>query len=104
MNNCYDCQRPEYHAGIRASSEGPAITGWFDCPLHGILSADDVDGEFQCPDCQPASNLLAAAWRLRNGRDVYDNLAAQTSEDHAQRRQPEMVKAGVTSAGVMLAL
>ena len=130
IHNCYTCRLPEYHASCKADSEGSAKLAWFACPIHGNIGSDEVDGEFQCNDWQPqegrlvtihakgipsfeaylpsspeiGGHLLAAAWRIRHQADVYDNLAAQTSPQHARQRTPEMVKAGVTSCGVALVL
>jgi len=97
LKNCYTCRRPEYHAPIRASSEGPGEPAYFECEPLGCTGVDEIDeegDEFECFDWQP----------LKAERDVYDNLAANTSPEHARQRMPEMVRAGVTSCGLALVL
>lgn len=92
IHNCYTCKLPDFHASCPATRTEPAVPAYFECELHGCTGADEVDGEFQCPD-----------W-LRNGHDLYDELAQQTSPDHARRRQPAMVEAGITSCGLALVI
>lgn len=89
--NCYICRLPVFHISRGASSEGPAEPAWFDSPIHGHIGSDEVDEPLECPDWQPKP-------------DLYDQLAENTSPEHARLRQPEMVRAGVTSQGIMLTL
>jgi len=98
--NCYKCRRPEYHASCRATRTEPAEPAWFKCPLHGNIGADEIDGEFECADWQPQEGHPM----IKHRADLYDRLAENTSPDHAQRQQPAMVRAGVSSCGLALSL
>lgn len=98
LKNCYTCRKGDFYPPQPATAFDPADEAFFWCEPVGITNSDEIDRDFACEDWDPRSGCYS------RDSDLYDNLAENTSPDHAQRRMPEMVEAGVTSCGLALVI